>query len=253
MAEIPVSAPISTILPADKHAKDQQRKRDQTQSDEPPPEAEAPDGESTREVSTVTDIPADEITPEVQQTISQIMAEFDKVRDELTHARSHIQYLEELSETHTYLPVINRRGLHRELSRMLALGMRAGVINTFVCFHVRNIETIRRKFGHGAAEAAMTWAADRLIANCRDTDIVGSMGGHDFGLILTMADSDSARENARAMALALEDGSFPWDGERLSLKTAYGLHTFAAGDSAETVMGRADDDLLVKEREIDAG
>jgi diguanylate cyclase (GGDEF)-like protein len=252
MAEIPVSAPISTILPADKHAKDPQRKRDQAESEGPPPESAAPEADLTRDASTVIDIPADEITPEVQQTISQIMAEFDKVRDELVHARSHIQYLEELSETHTFLPVINRRGLHRELSRMLVLGMRAGVVNTFVCFHVRNIESIRRKFGHGAAEAGMTWAADCLIANCRDTDIVGSMGGHDFGLILTMADSDSARENAEAMALALEGGSFPWDGERLSLKTAFGLHTFVADDNAETVMEKADDDLLTKERELDA-
>jgi len=250
MAEIPVSSPISTILPADKHAKDQQRRREQSSKDEAPADDAMLEGE--RDVFTVMDIPADEVTPRVQETLSQIMAEFEKLRDELSHARSHILYLEELSETHTYLPVINRRGLHRELSRMLGLGVRAGVVNTFVCFHIRNIENIRRKFGHGAAEAGLIWAAECLRALSRDTDIVGSMGGHDFGLILTMADSESASETSTAMARALEGGSFPWDAERLSLETAYGLHTFVAGDSAETVMAQADDDLLMREREIDA-
>lgn len=247
MADIPVSSAIRSILPADKHAKDKQRKRDQAGKDQTAPAAAPVDVE--RDVFTVMDIPADEITPRVQQTLSQIMGEYDKLRDELGHARSHILYLEELSETHTYLPVINRRGLHRELSRMLALGERDGVVITFVCFHVRNIESIRRKFGHGAAEAGLTWAAECLSGNCRDTDIVGSMGGHDFGLILTLADSENATEKASAIALALEDGSFPWDGERLSLKTAHGLHTFEPGDNAETVMSRADDDLLLKERD----
>lgn len=249
MAEIPVSSPISAVLPADKHAKDKARKRDHDDKDPQSPEHTPP--EQTHDVFTVMDIPADEVTPRVQQTLSQLMGEFDKLRDELAHARSHIQYLEELAETHTYLPLINRRGLHRELSRVLALGERAGVVNTFVCFHVRNIENIRSKFGHGAAEAGLTWAADCLLANSRDTDIVGSMGGHDFGLILTMADSQNAAESATAIALALEEGSFPWDGERLSIKIAYGLHTFLAGDNAQSVMEKADENLLSRESELE--
>jgi len=242
MADIPVSSAIRSILPADKHAKDQPRKRDHY-------DERHDASEPTPDISTVMDIPADEITPKVQQALSHIMGEIDKVRDELAHARSHIQYLEELSETHTYLPVINRRGLHRELSRMLGLGERAGVVNTFVYFHVCNIESIRSKFGHAAAEAGMIWAAECLRANSRDTDIVGSMGGHDFGLILTMSDSENAAEKATVIASALEDGAFPWDGERLSLKISHGLHTFVSGDTAETVMDRADDDLLLKEGE----
>lgn len=253
MAEIPVSSRIRTILPADKHQKDQKRRRDQTSKYQEASDRAHPDGHRENDVFTVMDVPAGEVTPKVQETLNQIMQEFDKLRDELDHARSHILYLEELSESHTYLPVINRRGLHRELSRMLALGERAGVVNTFVCFHVRNIEDIRRRFGHAAAEAGLTWAAETLIGNCRDTDIVGSLGGHDFGVILTLADSDNAAEKALELATVLEGGSFPWDRERLSLKTAHGLHSFESGDNAETVMQKADDVLLWRERDIESG
>lgn len=252
MAEIPISSPISTILPADKHAKDQKRKRDETDKYQEASERTQGEGHRDGDIFTVMDIPADDVSPKVQETLNQIMGEFDKLRDELEHARSHIMYLEELCETHTYLPLINRRGLHRELSRMLALGARDGIVNSFVCFHVRNIETIRRKFGHGAAEAGLTWVAETLSANCLETDVVGSLGGHDFGLILTLADSDNAAEKAAAIATVLEGGAFPWDGERLSLKTAHGFHMFQSDDTAETVMQLADDSLLFREREIEA-
>jgi diguanylate cyclase (GGDEF)-like protein len=249
MAEIPVSSAIRTVLPADKHAKDQKRKRDQTSKYQEAVSRTHPDGERAEDISTVMDIPATEVTPQVQETLNQMIGEFDKLRGELDSARSHIAYLEELSETHTYLPVINRRGLHRELSRMLALGERAGVSNTFVCFHVRNIEDIRRGFGHSAAEAGLIWAAEALSANLQDTDILGSLGGHDFGIILTLADSDNGSQKAIVLAEILEGGSFPWDGERLSLKTAHGVHSFQVGDNAESVMKQADDDLLKREQE----
>lgn len=252
MAEIPISAPISTVLPADKHAKDQKKKRDQANKYREAYDRTHPDVRKNQDVFTVMDIPANEVSPQVQETLNQIMAEFDHMREELEHARAHILYLEELCEQHTYLPVINRRGLHRELSRLLALGARSGVVNTFVCFHVRNLEDIRRKFGHGAAEAGLTWVADTLNAHCLETDVVGSMGGHDFGLILTIADNDDAAGKAAEIAEALERGSFPWDGERLSLKTAHGLHTFESIDTAETVMQRADENLLLRERELEA-
>jgi diguanylate cyclase (GGDEF)-like protein len=250
MAEIPVSSAINTVLPSDKHAKDQKRKRDETNKYQEATDRTHPDAHRDGDVFTVMDIPADEVSPQVQETLNQIMGEFDKLRDELDQARAHIAYLEELSESHTYLPLINRRGLHRELTRMLVLGERAGVVNSFICFHVRNIEGIRRKFGHAAAEAGLTWAAETLSAHSRDTDVVGSLGGHDFGVILTLSDSADARLTATEMAQALESGSFPWDGERLSLKTAHGLHCFEAGDSAESVMLKADDDLLIRERVI---
>ncbi len=252
MAEIPISSPISTVLPADKHAKDQKRKRDDANKYQNAQNRAHSEGDRQRDIFTVMDIPASEVSPQVQETLKQIMGEFDRLRDELDHARAHIMYLEELSESHTYLPVINRRGLHRELSRLLVLGERAGVINSFVCFHVRNIEDIRRKFGHAAAEAGLIWVAETLSASILDTDIIGSLGGHDFGVILTMSDSDNAAEKAAIMARTLEEGSFPWDGERLSLRAVHGLHSFRPGDSAESVMQSADADLLRREREAEA-
>ncbi|NQV46998.1 MAG: GGDEF domain-containing protein [Rhodospirillaceae bacterium] len=247
MADISEAAPIRVILSADKHAKDKQHKRDpeaEHQADKDHPQR----GGGFYDPTTIMGIPAAEVTPRVQETLTNLMVEFDSTRAELKSAKAHIQYLEELSESHSYLPIINRRGLHRELSRMLALAERAEISNTFVCFHIRNIQDIRRKYGLGAAENALIWAAEILNAGIRDTDVIGSLGGHDLGVILTVAEAESAADLAAKLAEALEQGAFPWDGERLSLKTAHGQHTFRPGDSAETVMAGADADLLAHEQ-----
>ncbi len=247
MSEIPEASPIRTILPADKHAKDQRKKRG---PDARHDDGDAPSGDGeSRVVLGVMDVPEEDLSPRVRDTLTHLTEELGHLRQELDRARAHILYLEELSEAHTFLPLINRRGLHRELSRLLALGERAGVVNSFVCFHVRNIEDIRRRFGHNAAQAGLVWAAERLMEHCRDTDVVGSLGGHDFGIILTLADNDGAREKATVMEASLTDGHFPWDGERLNLKVVHGLHSFRPGDNAETVIQAADEDLLRRERE----
>jgi len=246
MADISEPAPIVALPPNDRRRQEQRAKKDGQPSDEQSDER-APDG-GVSDVTTIMGIPAEEMTPKVQEVLSGLMAQYDKLRNELEGAKAHNLYLEKLAEKHPYLPVVNRRGLHRELSRTLALAERTEIKNTFICFHVRNIEDIRRRFGHGAAETGLTWAAERLAGQIRDADILGGMGGHDFGVILTLSAGEDASVKAAAMAGAVEAESFPWEGEDLFLEIAYGLHTFETGDTAETLMDKADEHLLRRER-----
>ncbi|HER25619.1 MAG TPA: GGDEF domain-containing protein, partial [Rhodospirillales bacterium] len=186
MADISQPAAIGAVLPADKHG--QQRKRRNEEKENKPEPSES------HEVSDVTEvmgIPMAEATPKVQQTLNTIMAELDKTRTDLEHARSHILYLEELADRHPVLPLTNRRGLHRELSRTLALAARAGVTNSFLCFHVTGMEDLRLKQGRQVAEEALVAVAETLVASVRDSDVVGSLGGSDLGVILTVSDDES--------------------------------------------------------------
>ncbi len=236
MADISQPAPIGAILPADKHGQQQKRRSDK--EDKRPVPAE------TRDVSDVTEvmgIPMAEVTPKVQETLNVIMAEFDKARIELDHARAHIQYLEELADRDPVLPLINRRGLHRQLSRTLALAARGGVTNLFLSFHIGGIEDIRLSQGQQAAETALSALAETLIAEVRDSDVVGSLGGGDFGVILTVANDESIADKAVSLAQALRTVNV---GPAGRVRVAFGLHTICPGDTADTVLQSADLDLL---------
>ena len=242
MADISEPGPIGSLMPTDKHGQQRKRqKNDQHQRQEPP---------ETHEVSDVTDImgiPAAEMTPKVMETLNTIMAEFDKSRIELEQARAHIKYLEELADRHPVLPLINRRGLHRELSRMLALAARDGVTNSFLCFQILNSEDIRCRLGREAAEAILSLVATTLTAGVRDTDVVGSLGGRDFGVILTVTDDEPAADKAASLSRALGQATVKVRGHTLTPQVAYGLHTFLPGDTAESVLLAAEQDVLTRD------
>jgi len=241
MADISEPGPIGALMPVDKHG--QQRKRRKSESHQRPDPVEAHD------VSDVTDIMGisiAEMTPQVQETLTLIMTEFDKSRIELEHARSHIKYLEELADRHPVLPLLNRRGLHRELSRTLALAARDGVTNSFLCFQVLNSEDIHRRLGREAAEAILILVAETLTAGVRDSDIVGSLGGRDFGVILTVADDEPAAGKAASLARALGQAAAHFQDHALVPQVAYGVHTFSAGDTAESILRCAEQDLLAR-------
>ena len=208
MADISEPAPIPSLPPNDRRHPDTRTKKDEESPEEK--NQEHAEGSGVADVTTIMGIPAEELTPKVQEVMSSLMAQFDKIRNELEAANAHNHYLEELVEKHPFLPVVNRRGLHRELSRMLALAERAEIKNTFVCFHVRNIEDIRRRYGHGAAEDGLVLTAERLAGETREADVLGNLGGHDFGVILTLSDSEDASTKAASMAAAVE-AALPFD------------------------------------------
>lgn len=238
MADISQPAPIGSILPTGKHGQQHKRRKDE-EDDRPPPSTVDP-----RDVTEVMGIPISDLTPKVQETLTTIMTEFDKTRIELDHAKSHIQYLEELADRHPVLPLINRRGLHREISRTLALAERAGVTNSFLAVHIQNAEDIRASFGREATESVLSLVAETLCTEVRDSDIVGSLGGSDFGVILTLTGDEKATDKAARMVAALNDEAVTIKGQPVALRVVYGLHTINPGDNAESVLQSADQDLL---------
>ena len=115
------------------------------------------------------------------------------------------------------------------------------------------MEDIRRRYGHEAVEAGLIWVAGILKDNIRDADTVGSLGGHDFGVILTLADDEKAAEKVAGLAGILEKEMFLWGHKMLKLQVAYGLHTFVANDSVSSVLEKADAALVKKEQLLDSG
>ena len=76
------------------------------------------------DAASVLGIPPGELTPKVQEAISQLMAEVDTLRQELDQSMSRIEYLEQLADQDSLAPVAIRRAFVRELSRNLSYAER---------------------------------------------------------------------------------------------------------------------------------
>jgi diguanylate cyclase (GGDEF)-like protein len=199
--------------------------------------------EGVEDVAFIMGIPVAELTPKIEEALKFVMGEFDRVRHELDLSRDREAHLQNLADAHPLLPVLNRRALTRELNVVLQRAANAGTENTFVCMSLINGAEIRGRHGLAAVSAVMTEIARTLAAGLRASDVLGSLGGYDFGIILTLADGSAAAGKAERLVAALGDRPPIWADAVLEAKMAWGLRVMTPDDTAETLIDDADRSL----------
>jgi len=192
--------------------------------------------------------PAAALSPELHEWLARLAAERDRLRDELAKARGRIASLERLADEDTLIPVANRRAFVRQLTRTIAFTHRYGVPASVVYFDVNNMKQINDMHGHPAGDAALRHIAAVLGDNTRSSDIVGRLGGDEFGVILAQTDELQAHGKAAALAAAIADTPLRWDGVTIALSAAWGVHAFSGTDDPQHAIEAADRAMYQQKR-----
>jgi diguanylate cyclase (GGDEF)-like protein len=200
------------------------------------------------DVTSILGIPEHELTAKVRSAILKLMEEVDRLRQELEKSTARISYLETLADQDTLLPVPNRRAFVRELTRMMAFSERYGAPGSLLYFDIDSMKDINDQFGHAAGDAALAHVADVLERNIRSSDVVGRLGGDEFGVILAQADPATANEKATLLADAIEKVPFEWHGRPLKISMAVGAYTFKGGENAGEALDAADRAMYVRKQ-----
>ncbi len=195
---------------------------------------------SVVDLTSVMGIPAAELTPKVYSAIMTLMAEVDRLRRELEQDRARLSYLERLADQDYLVPVSNRRAFVRELSRMMSFSERYGVPASLLYFDIDSMKRVNDTHGHAAGDAALVHVAEVLVNNVRESDVVGRIGGDEFGVILAQADHAAAQEKANMLVGAIKEHPFEWAGEKIPLTLAYGAYTFRSGEGVSDALDAAD-------------
>ncbi len=201
------------------------------------------------DVATIMGVPEAELTPKVRAAIDRLMAEVQSLREELGRARRRVEYLEQLADRDPLAPVLNRRAFVRELTRMIAFAERYGVSGSVLYFDIDGMKRINDTWGHAAGDAALKHVAQVLLRDVRASDIVGRLGGDEFGIILAQADAGAAATKARALAEAIAAEPVPWHGEALDLGVSHGIYTFAGGEAVDEALNAADHAMYASKRD----
>ena len=122
------------------------------------------------------------------------------LRQEEGRLRQALVEAERLADHDALCPVFNRRAFERELGREMALAARHGTPLCLVYVDLDRFKLVNDRFGHAAGDAALRQVCSILRSLVRQTDIVGRLGGDEFGIILTHAKLEDSRTKADEIA-----------------------------------------------------
>lgn len=200
------------------------------------------------DTSDVLGIPSAELTPKVRDAIMRLMQEVESLRQDLQESQQRIVYLEQLADQDSLAPIANRRAFVRELSRIMAFSERYNSPSSIIYFDVNGLKPINDTYGHPAGDAALMLVADQLVENIRESDVVGRLGGDEFGVILSQADEATAEEKARSLAAQIGNRPLEWNGTEIPIEVSYGTYTFRGGDTAGDALAAADRAMYLDKR-----
>lgn len=203
---------------------------------------------SVGEVATFLGIPEAELTPSVREGLSQLMAEVDRLRRDNEEKDRRISYLERLADEDPLMPILNRRAFVRELSRMMAFTDRYGGVSSVVFFDVDGMKSINDTHSHAAGDEALTHVANTLLNNVRGSDVVGRLGGDEFGVLLVQADQTAANSKGASLAEKISSTPFAHEGKSLTVAVSYGAFAFSGVGEPDEILSAADRAMYARKR-----
>ena len=171
---------------------------------------------------------------------SELLEEIARLRAQVVRLEARVVELDQLAHCDSLVPLVNRRGLMRELEKMIARHDRHGTPAAVLFIDLDGLKLLNDCFGHEAGDAALIHVAEQLLVGVRGNDCVARVGGDEFCVLLDHADEGSAMETAERLVNIIAGDEFLFDGKPMPLSVAIGMTLVEQGDTPGTVLARAD-------------
>ena len=143
--------------------------------------------------------------------------------------------------------ITNRGAFERAVARAVKHPHRTKVPLSLAMLDIDHFKKINDTYGHPIGDRVILCVAQWITAAVRHTDLVARYGGEEFVVILEDADLSAAEKRFTAVLKQIADRSFEYqaDGETRALRftMSCGVAQFAAGESAQDLVHRADQAL----------
>jgi diguanylate cyclase (GGDEF)-like protein len=193
-------------------------------------------------------VPQAEMTPAVRQAIQTLLTEIDDLRGEVGRLKARLTEAEGLADRDALTPLLNRRAFVRELGRVRTFAQRYGSPASLVYFDLDGFKAVNDRYGHAAGDAALNAVAARLMANVRESDVVGRMGGDEFAIVLVQADQATAEAKAASLAQAIEREPLRFGDWTAPIHLSYGVAEITPDADPEALIAAADTAMFSAKR-----
>ena len=181
-----------------------------------------------------------------EQAARRDKATIRKLRAELAMALKRSEELSACADTDFLLGIPNRRGFEHELSRAVAYIKRYRASGALIVLDVDRLKPINDAFGHAAGDKVLKAIVDVLTRQVRASDVVGRLGGDEFGLLLWNLTETDARAKAAALEADIDRLIFSFGGQSVAAGASAGVAVLGPNSEVGRALEEADSAMYVR-------
>jgi diguanylate cyclase (GGDEF)-like protein len=174
------------------------------------------------------------------------IAVLERLTAELAEVKAKLEAAEELADRDTLAPVFNRRAFLRELHRTMSEVERYKTPAAVVYIDLDGFKAVNDGYGHSAGDAVLRHVGLLLLDSVRESDVVGRIGGDEFGLILNRATAAEAQTKAQTLNDKINSSAILHAGMPHRIRASVGVHPIAIVEDPETALARADEAMYAE-------
>ena len=186
----------------------------------------------------------------VAAAVCKLLVMNQQTQQRLAHAELRLQAQQRqiadvasAAKTDPLTGLANRRGLDEELGLVLAKFQQRQRPAALLMLDVDHFKQFNDQHGHVVGDQALKRLADVLLSKARDSDAVCRFGGEEFAVVFHGAKAAAVLERAENMRRAIGQTPVLANGIELHIAASAGLAEVQPGDTAESLLKRADEAL----------
>lgn len=157
--------------------------------------------------------------------------------------------LNDLASLDALTGCLNRRAFTAAVERRLdAASGDADARGALLVIDADRFKAVNDRYGHEAGDAALRLVAEAIRSAVRDSDLVGRLGGEEFGVFLRRTSQATAMDVAERIRIAVAAADFRPDEARHRLSVSIGCAVFETASEFGDLFREADRGLYEAKR-----
>ncbi|KZN15831.1 MULTISPECIES: GGDEF domain-containing protein [Pseudomonas] len=143
----------------------------------------------------------------------------------------------------------NRIAMDQTLEREIEMSRRHSQPLSLLMLDIDHFKQINDTYGHSAGDEVLKAVAASIKNQLRNVDMVFRFGGEEFLILLSNTNREAAAMIGERLRFAAQAQDYEAEGKMIELTVSIGCSTLLPGESAESLLRRADSALYVAKRE----
>lgn len=149
--------------------------------------------------------------------------------------------LRRIADADTMTGILNRRSFLECTERGAAIARAKSQPLALILADIDHFKVVNDTYGHPAGDAVIIAVVERLSSRIRAADLIGRIGGEEFGICLARVSEDAALRIAETLRRALADEPILLpDGQALTVTASFGVATLESDETVPELLERTD-------------